>query len=490
MNHAWDVSFPAGNNSITVDETAVYTIVYTLNAATGAVSAELTKTGEAAGISHTYTVAGAEEICGTSWSVSADAGNDMVKNEETQLYEWTSATVTLAASTTYGLKVALDHSWGVSYGDTSTEDGNYHVTTDKAGRYTLYVSFDTTTHAISHTLTYLGADVDYYISGEPTSFFGAYWDSSKSDDYKFQYDSEKGLYYWTHTGLVADTSLVDNTGIRLKAYDSNGNWYGSQNYIINKDNGLYAHGDYTVTIYFDPNGTETGSQEEGTFQQTIYSHSSEQINIVATMSKNYAYATLYYGDYNLEVPEGVTANAAHYTSGDKIDFTATWKEGEVIPKGTPVVLHGEEAEKEYTFNVEPDDDVTSKGSYENDLLGTDEGGTFEAADGYYMYGLNYIYAEDGETKIAGFYWQKGTGGSKVTMKAHKAYLTLTKDAITSTRGAIFFGNGESGEGETTGVSQVTGHGSQVTNIFDLQGRKLSKVQRGVNIVGGKKVLVR
>jgi len=47
--------------------------------------------------------------------------------------------------------------------------------------------------------------------------------------------------------------------------------------------------------------------------------------------------------------------------------------------------------------------------------------------------------------------------------------------------------------ETSGISQVTGDRSQVTNdegIFDLQGRRLQTLQRGVNIVGRKKVLVK
>jgi len=45
-------------------------------------------------------------------------------------------------------------------------------------------------------------------------------------------------------------------------------------------------------------------------------------------------------------------------------------------------------------------------------------------------------------------------------------------------------------GPATGVEQVTGHKSQVTSIFDLQGRKLQRLQKGVNIVNGKKVLVK
>jgi len=42
--------------------------------------------------------------------------------------------------------------------------------------------------------------------------------------------------------------------------------------------------------------------------------------------------------------------------------------------------------------------------------------------------------------------------------------------------------------EDTGISQVTRDKGQVTSVYDLQGRKLTKVQQGVNIVNGSKII--
>jgi len=42
--------------------------------------------------------------------------------------------------------------------------------------------------------------------------------------------------------------------------------------------------------------------------------------------------------------------------------------------------------------------------------------------------------------------------------------------------------------EDTGISQVTSDKGQVTSVYDLQGRKLTKVQAGVNIVNGSKII--
>ncbi|MBO4840252.1 MAG: leucine-rich repeat protein [Bacteroidaceae bacterium] len=47
-----------------------------------------------------------------------------------------------------------------------------------------------------------------------------------------------------------------------------------------------------------------------------------------------------------------------------------------------------------------------------------------------------------------------------------------------------------GVDQETGVNNVNGSDNVNDNIYDLQGRKLSRLQRGVNIIGGKKVLVK
>lgn len=51
--------------------------------------------------------------------------------------------------------------------------------------------------------------------------------------------------------------------------------------------------------------------------------------------------------------------------------------------------------------------------------------------------------------------------------------------------AFFFTN----EGETTGIESVFG-GEEVPEIYDLSGRRLNSLQKGVNIVNGRKVIVR
>lgn len=46
------------------------------------------------------------------------------------------------------------------------------------------------------------------------------------------------------------------------------------------------------------------------------------------------------------------------------------------------------------------------------------------------------------------------------------------------------------EGAPTGINHITTDKDMPVNIYDLQGRKLSSPKRGINIINGKKVVVK
>jgi len=213
----------------------------------------------------------------------------------------------------------------------------------------------------------------------------------------------------------------------------------------------------------------------------------ESDNYVDVAIGSLGYASLYYGEANLQVPAGVTAltvdanNITNGANGKEIATTAYEASDDAavsIAKGTAVILKGEEGT--YQFPVLSETTGTVVPAVDC-LVGTDTAATIQAGTGNYAYGLNYVTNDQGE-KTPGFYWSKGSAGKWCVLGAHKACLILNDKAVSGVRSLTF------GTGETTGVSQVTGHRSQVTNIYDLSGRKLSKMQRGVNIVNGRKVL--
>ena len=88
-------------------------------------------------------------------------------------------------------------------------------------------------------------------------------------------------------------------------------------------------------------------------------------------------------------------------------------------------------------------------------------------------GSQYVLAKP-ENEEVGFY-QATTG----TIKAGKAYLELPSTEVK----AFYFG----GENETAIVSPL-GETKEGVAIYNLAGQRISKLQKGVNIVSGRKVL--
>ena len=161
------------------------------------------------------------------------------------------------------------------------------------------------------------------------------------------------------------------------------------------------------------------------------------------------YATLY------DTTTGYTLN------GDVKAFVAvlnsTWlnlNEIENIPAGTPVVLKGGYYNKQAAdlpaINVA------------NDLKGTD---TATAADG-----TMYVLA-NGSDGI-GFYKAEGT------IPAGKAYYQSTSGV------KAFFFDGD----DATGIDEIENGKSLNGKCYNLAGQRIQKMQRGINIVGSKKIL--
>jgi len=76
-----------------------------------------------------------------------------------------------------------------------------------------------------------------------------------------------------------------------------------------------------------------------------------------------------------------------------------------------------------------------------------------------------------------------------TLSAFRVYIRKSQFPDL-TDGTNSFGLSTDYDDETTGIEEVTSDKGQVTSetIYDLQGRRLSKAQKGLNIVNGKKVI--
>lgn len=190
-----------------------------------------------------------------------------------------------------------------------------------------------------------------------------------------------------------------------------------------------------------------------------------KVNIGAT-----GYATLYYSDRALVVPENVAAYTYKVTNG-KLDESYLYNAGETIPAATGVVLKA--APGEYTFAASQNaGDVDA----DNLLKGSDEAALTTGGAVYYKLSLN----KAGDANSVGFYYGSADGAA-FTNGAHKAYLALP--AASGVRAFLFNGN------TTTGIQNVTSNNA-ATQVYDLQGRRVQSAQKGLYIINGKKVLVK
>ena len=167
------------------------------------------------------------------------------------------------------------------------------------------------------------------------------------------------------------------------------------------------------------------------------------------------YAT-FYAPVALEIPEEVTAYVAT-DKGDYISLTAI--EGGIIPANTGVILAG--AAGSYNFNI------TTGGSVESNAL-TGTVASIARPDGSYILATgNHGVAlyKDGATTIPGF----------------KAYLAAPSGGSVK---AFRFEDDETGiNGCIPSIFE-----SKDAAIYNMAGQRVSKLQKGVNIVNGKKVL--
>ena len=262
--------------------------------------------------------------------------------------------------------------------------------------------------------------------------------------------TDESIFCYTNGALISY-----QTGLFINAY--NYNEVGTTSAVTFSKAHNKAIGCYNVSIanrwiYGSGDYIDSGAGTPDT--RNGYNWWLEEVTELPVVVTAAGYATLF-APVALSIPEGVTAytgtvNGAWLTLNEVM--------GGVIPANTGVVLKAEAN----TYNFVVADNV--EGIDGNDLAGT-------AAKASCTAEANYTLA-NGEDGV-GFYLYQGT-----TLAGFRAYLPKGDAAAPALRIRL--------AGETA-IEQLAGDNESVV-IYDLSGRRVEKMDKGIYIVNGKKVI--
>lgn len=193
------------------------------------------------------------------------------------------------------------------------------------------------------------------------------------------------------------------------------------------------------------------------------------------------YAT-YYGADAFFMPTGMTGSIV-VKDGDCIKLNETFKEGDLVPAKTALVLNAPKAKYDLYLG-----ETEETAPADNLLHGTIDEDITNAGEGNYLY---YKLSYDNKGENLGFYWGEDNG-SEFINGAHKAYLALP--VVEGQSMAKGFSLNDLANGTVTGVNAVNVNAENAAKVvYDLNGRRINNLNaaaKGVYIVNGKKVLVK
>ena len=190
------------------------------------------------------------------------------------------------------------------------------------------------------------------------------------------------------------------------------------------------------------------------------------------------YATYYNGEYDVVLPAGMKA---HVVTDGSTNLTYAGvadgdTDGNVVPKGTAVLLQVEPSTEDQTLPVYLVTPSADPYAGTNLLFGSDDETTTTGGAKYYK----LTYSNDNAN--FGWYWGADNGAA-FTSPAHKAWLALPASS------APFLGL--PGWEDTTGIVPV-GVDSENGEWYTLQGLKIGKkpTTKDVYIHNGRKVVIK
>jgi hypothetical protein len=334
------------------------------------------------------------------------------------------------------------------------------------------------TRSYGEAASYSSNGVSYCSSAAANSYIATNWSVAAG-----YYDIEVGMANRSYSVNPAPKLMTNSTdesptvlgGISLSASSYTQKTYLSQQIAAGQN--LYI---------FNDNGSNAS---KWALDYVILRKLPTSVSVTVTDA---GYATLFVDNADVTVPAGVTAYIA--------EFEEKWLKlsevGGTIPAATPVILKGAPAIYEFvvpgTEIPVPDDALVI---FDDEVNGSEALVKAETQDAFEN---NVLKGAAEDIAAAGKYvlakvddpLTEGSGypvafckADKGTIKAGKAYLELSSDI----KAFYFWFPGEDPTGiRTIENAQLTVDGV----IYNIAGQRIQKMQKGVNIVNGKKVMVK
>lgn len=171
-----------------------------------------------------------------------------------------------------------------------------------------------------------------------------------------------------------------------------------------------------------------------------------------------------YLPYNMTLPERVEAYAATQ-EGEVLKLAKVGEAGNVIPAGAYILYSASESSAALALGAE-----ATVSAEDNELTGK-----FQTGVALPTTGSNFVLNKKND--VVGFYKY-----SQTTYPVAKAVFSTGTESLVS---AFRF---DFATEQPTGIESLIEEMKQQGEVFDLQGRRLSKLQKGMNIINGRKVL--
>ena len=262
--------------------------------------------------------------------------------------------------------------------------------------------------------------------------------------------------------LNADFSTLGLFLMRAKRNDNNWN---EDFYLMAGFSGNQFHAASATTVYYTADNQTSAfrleavpvPQQQNAFTTTALT--------VGNVSANIA---TYSSPFPVKLPEGVDAYIAKQEGENNVVLQ---KITGALPANTGVILSSETAKKDCIPTVRTTETLATE--TEGNMLVATTGNAVET-------NVNaYILSKNGNTAVF-----KKLKSDARTIAQYKAYLAFNGAQSAQLMNFAFAGS------DLTGIQNVTETSAKSNTAYDLAGRKVGKLQKGIYIVNGKKVIVK